>query len=115
MIILVVFAILLILPAAVLRALNIAKNDVFPFMLLPSGMLLGVVVVYVIHNRKDKCCAKCGGAERQLAVQTPLTQPALIVDRQPDTCTPEPNVTQDNKNGADNENSSHKETDILLT
>ena len=101
-----IFAILLILPAAVLRAMNIVETNVVPFMLMPSGMLMGVIVFYVIHKRKDKCCAKCQRTTQQ-PVQTPLTQPAMIVDRHPD-----PPV--DNQNGPDNENTSNKDTDSLL-
>ena len=50
--ILVVFAILLILPAAIIGALHMVDTKVIPLMLSPSGTLLGVVFAYV--SRKEE-------------------------------------------------------------
>ena len=80
---LVVFAILLVLPAAILGALHIVDKSIAGLMVSPSGMLLGVLIAYGLQKRHAyKRQRRVQMQQAQL--QSRQMQPGLILDRQPD-------------------------------
>ena len=117
---LVVFAILLVLPAAILGALHIVDKSIAGLMVSPSGMLLGVLIAYGLQKRHAyKRQRRVQMQQAQL--QSRQMQPGLILDRQPDL-PPVPQTTGQNviaTNSAIGEKEpspevEHNETDILL-
>ena len=110
-----VFAILLILPAAIFGALHIISNaTILSFMLSPSAMLLAVVAFYIFYKKRGNCC----DGHQRLQPQTELTSlPATTVEGQAATAT----MTHENLNatygvaaGIAQDELKHKDTDALL-